>query len=397
MKRWTRFLVLASLALAGAALAAEPIKIGAMYILSGNFANYGTASKQGVQLAVEEINARGGILGRPVEVIFVDHGKPDQAVREAKRLILENKVDFLFGIDSSSVSLAVAPVANEYKVPLIVTHAATPRLTEMCLPYVFRTSNNARMDSWAAAAFAAKQPYKRWANIGPDYEFGRVSWEDFITRLKELKPDVEVVSEQWPKFGSSDYSSYITALMRAKPEAVFSSLWGGDFVSFGKQAIPFGFFKTIKFYVNPTGGALQALEPLGKSAPEGLLVSARYWFLYPETDANKAFVEKFHEKFGDYPSYNAGEAYSGMMMLAAAIEKAGSTDPDAVKAAFEADGGLKFESIEGLKWMRPADHQVFEDLVWGYTKHTDAYPFAILDPIVVVPAKDTLYPTKCAK
>ena len=385
------------LGLLGFALAAEPIKIGALYILSGNFANYGQASKEGATLAAEEINAAGGLLGRPVELIFVDHGKPDQAVREAKRLILEEKVDFLFGIDSSSVSLAVAPVANEHKVPLVVTHAATPRLTEMCLPYVFRTSNNARMDSWAAAAFAAKKPYKRWANIGPDYEFGRVSWEDFITRLKELKPDVEVVSEQWPKFGSSDYSSYITALMRARPEAVFSSLWGGDFVTFAKQAIPYGFFKSIKFYVTPTGGALQALEPLGKNAPEGLLVGTRYWFLYPKTEKNQAFVKKYYEKYGHYPSYNAGEAYSGLMMLAAAVKKAGSTDPDAVKAAFEADGGLKFESIEGLKWMRPADHQVFEDLVWGYTKLTPDYPFAILDPVIVVPAKDTIYPTKCAK
>lgn len=378
--------------------ASGPIKIGALNILSGNFASYGKASKEGIQLAVDEINARGGVLGRQLKLILVDsQAKPDVAVREAKRLILEQKVDFLFGIDSSSVSLAVAPLTDEYRVPLVVTHAATPRLTEGCHPYVFRTSNNARMDSWSAAALAAKLPYKRWANIGPDYEFGHVSWEDFINRLKELRPDVEVVSVQWPKFGSSDYTSYITALLRARPEAVFSTLWAGDFVTFVRQAKNFGFFDRVKLYVNPVGAALQSIGPLGKDAPEGMLLSARYWFLYPDTARNKAFVKAYRERWGEYPSYNAEEAYAGVYMLAKAIEKAGSTDPDAIKAAFEADGGMVFEAPEGRKWMRPADHQVFEALVWGYTTYSPKYPFAILKDITVIPEKDTVYPTKCAK
>jgi branched-chain amino acid transport system substrate-binding protein len=107
----------------------QPIKVGALFILSGNFAGYGKSGSQGAQLAAEEINARGGVLGRPIQLVVVDdQGNPEVGVREARRLILQEKVDFLFGIDSSSVALAVAPLTDEYKIPLVVTHAATPHL-----------------------------------------------------------------------------------------------------------------------------------------------------------------------------------------------------------------------------------------------------------------------------
>jgi branched-chain amino acid transport system substrate-binding protein len=239
-----------------------PIKIGALNALSGSFATYGKSGRQGAQLAIDEINASGGLLGRKLELIQVDdQAKPDVGVQEAKRLILNEKVNFLIGIDSSSVALAVAPLTNEYKIPLVVTHGATPALTEQCNPYVFRTSNNARMDAFAAADLAAKLPYKRWANIGPDYEFGHSSWNDFIARLKEKRPDVEVVGEQWPKGGESNYTPYITALVQQRPEAVFSALWAGDLVTFVRQANAFGFFKQIKLFEDPIGAALESIGP----------------------------------------------------------------------------------------------------------------------------------------
>ena len=234
----------------GVAVAQQPpIKIGALNVLSGSFAAYGKSGRQGAQLAIDEINAQGGLLGRKLELIQVDdQAKPDVGVQEARRVNLNEKVNFLIGIDSSSVALAVAPLTNEYKIPLVVMHGATPALTEQCNPYVFRTSNNARMDAYAAADLAAKLPYKRWANIGPDYEFGHSSWNDFIARLKEKRPDVEVVGEQWPKGGESNYTPYITALIQQKPEGVFSVLWAGDLVTFVRQAKAFAFFKHIKLF-----------------------------------------------------------------------------------------------------------------------------------------------------
>ena len=398
---WKRMLCVALVVLLGASAALaqkEPIKIGLINVLSGAFGAYGKSGKQGAEMAIDEINASGGVLGRKITFVQVDdQGKPDVSAQEARRLILNEKVNFLVGIDSSSAALAVAPLTNEFKIPLIVTHAATPKLTEGCMPYVFRTSNNARMDAMAAAELAAKLPYKRWANIGPDYEFGHVSWEDFIAHLKQLKPDVEVVSEQWPKGNESNYTPYITALVQARPEAVFSALWAGDLVTFTRQANAFGFFKQVKLFEDVIGASLESLTPLGKEAPQGALYSTRYWFLHPDTARNKAFVEAYHKRFNEYPSYNAEEHYAGMHMLAAAIKKAGSLDPEAIKKAFEADGGMTYEAPEGKKWMRPADHQVFEDLVWGYTTQSPQYPFAILKDITVVPEKSTVYPTKCGK
>ncbi len=385
------------MAATGLAMAqAGPIKIGEINVLSGSFAAYGKSGKQGALLAVEEINASGGVLGRKLELTQVDgQAKPDAALQEAKRLILNEKVNFLFGVDSSSVALALAPLTNEYKIPLIVTHAATQALTEQCNPYVFRTSNNARMDAFAAADLAAKLPYKRWANIGPDYEFGRASWQDFIARLKQQRSDVVVVGEQWPKGGESNYTSYITALVQEQPEAVFSALWAGDLVTFVRQANAFGFFKQIKLFVDPVGAALESIGPLGKEAPQNELFSTRYWFLYPDSPRNKAFVEAYRKRWGEYPSYNAEEHYAGVHMLAQAIKKARSIDAEAIKRAFEADGGMTFEAPEGKKWMRPADHQVFENLFWGYTTSSNQYPFVVLRDIQVVPEKDTVYPTKC--
>jgi branched-chain amino acid transport system substrate-binding protein len=374
----------------------EPIKIGAINVLSGSFAAYGKSGRQGAELAIEEINNAGGVLGRKLVLTQVDgQAKPDVAVQEARRLILNEKVNFLIGVDSSSVALALAPLTNEYKIPLVVMHAATPALTEQCNPYVFRTSNNARMDAYAAADLAAKLPYKRWANIGPDYEFGHASWSDFIARLKSKRPDVEVVSEQWPKGGESNYTPYITALVQARPEGVFSVLWAGDLVTFTRQANAFGFFKQIKVFEDPVGAALESIGPLGKEAPEGELVSTRYWFLYPDTKTNKDFVAAYHNKYGEYPSYNAEEHYAGVHMLVEAIKKAKSLDADAIKKAFEANGGMTYEAPEGKKWLRPSDHQVFENLFWGYTTKSDKYPFVILKDLTVIPAKDTIYPTKC--
>jgi len=398
-QRFTRYLgLMLSVAVStGLALAQQPpIKIGAINVLSGSFAAYGKSGRQGAQLAIEEINAQGGLLGRKLELIQVDgQAKPDVGVQEARRLILNEKVNFLIGIDSSSVALAVAPLTNEYKIPLVVMHGATPALTEQCNPYVFRTSNNARMDAYAAADLAAKLPYKRWANIGPDYEFGHSSWSDFIARLKEKRPDVEVVGEQWPKGGESNYTPYITALVQQRPEAVFSVLWAGDLVTFVRQANAFGFFKQIKLFEDPVGAALESIGPMGKEAPIGELFSTRYWFLQSQSKVNKAFVEAYHKKWGEWPSYNAEEHYAGVQMLAAAVRKAKSLDADAIKKAFEADGGMTYEAPEGKKWMRPADHQVFEALVWGYTTPSNDYPFVVLKDITMVPEKDTVYPTKC--
>lgn len=369
----------------------EPIRVGGLYILSGTLAGYGKAGSQGLQMAVDEINQAGGILGRPVELVVADEqGKPEVAVREAKRLVQDWGADVLVGIDSSGSVLAVADALNELQKPLLVTHAATPKLThENFNRYAFRVTSDARMDAYAAAMLAAELPYTRWATISPDYEFGRVSWEDFKTKLKELKPDVEFVAEAWPALGATDFTNHITTVMAAQPEGVFSVVWGGDLVTFVKQAKGFGFFDQIDIFVDPVGASISVLAPLGKETPENLLVSTRYWFLYPDTPANKKFVQDYYNRFGEYPDYVAHEGYAAVYMYKKAAEQVRSTDPEQIIAALE---GMTWDAPEGTKLIRAEDHQVFKDLVWGYTKHTDEYPFAILDRMTIIPKEQATYP-----
>ena len=298
MKRTT---VLAGIALvafgalpvAAPATAPQPIKVGVIYGLGGAAAPYTKPAVTGHEMAVEEINAAGGVLGRKLQlVIRDDQSKPDVGVREARDLILKEKVDFLTGIIHSGVALAVSEVAKEHKTLLLVSIAKTAALTEdKWHRYVFRATSNTLIEGRAAAILLAQQPFKRYAIAGPDYEYGHRMTEDFVAHLKKLKPDVQIVAEVWPKMGERDFTPHINALLQAKPEMVFSAIWGGDHIAFVKQAKPYGFFAKTQ-YLAIGQGDLDVVVPLGAEAPEGMWVSSNYTFYYPDAPANRDFVSR---------------------------------------------------------------------------------------------------------
>ena len=276
----------------GPAWAAEkPIKIGVVFIMSGPMGGYGKHGRQAVQLALDEINAQGGVLGRKVEALFEDDlMKPEKGAQIVKKFITEDQVDFIIGPTSSGVALALAPLVQEHKKILVLTQSAANSLTDAQFnPYLFSTLSNAMMHSRAGAYFLADKPYKRWMNIGPDYSYGKESWNSFVGKLKELKPEVEVVGELWPKLLEKDFTPFIQKIIEAKPDAVWASIWGNDAVNFIKQALPTGLFNTVKFAFTD-GAALETLIPLGKSMPDGLFVAARYFFLTPDSPLNRSFV-----------------------------------------------------------------------------------------------------------
>lgn len=373
--------------------AAKPIKIGAMYILSGGFATYGEFAREGVNMAISEINAEGGLLGREVTAIFEHEGGPtDQTIRTARRLVLEEKVDFLVGIDSSGRAEALVPVMPELQRILMLTHAATPRATgDLCNRYVFRCSVNLAQNAKAAALIAKDMPYRRWATVGPDYAFGHQSWEYFSRYLKELKPDVEIMEDAFfPKLGAEDFTPFITAMQDAKPDALWVSEWGNDLVNFIRQGNQFGLFEQIPTFM-ALGAAMEVLEALKDEMPLGVWVGTRYWFLTPETEINRTFVQNFHDRYGHYPSYNAQNGYVGVKLLAEAIKKAGTTDTDAVIQALE---GLEYEASMGHVRIRPEDHQAVVNVTWGQTAASDEYPFRILDPIRVLKAEEVTPPVE---
>ena len=383
--------LLVSLVLAlGTGWAAEkkPIKLGVVFIMSGKMGGYGKHGTQAIQLAMDEINARGGILGRKVEAIFEDDElKVDKGVQITKKFITQDKVDFIIGPTSSGVALAMAEIVEQHKKILVLTQSATNSLTDAKFNrYMFSTLSNAMMHSRAGAYLMASKPYKRWMCIGPGYSYGYESWNSFKAKLKELRPDIEIVGELWPKLTEPDYTSFIQKIIEAKPEAIWSPLWGMDAVTFIKQALPLGLFDKIKFAF-PDGAALETLVPLGKSIPEGLFVATRYFFLTPDSPMNRQFVKVYQERFKEYPDYMAQETYAGVYFLKAAIERAGTTNTEKVIAAVEKEP-LAWETPEGWKIMRKEDHQVVEDVVWGETAYSEKYGFAILKNMQSIQAEE---------
>lgn len=366
----------------GAAWAEEPpIKVGAIFISSGKLGGYGINAKKAIDMAVEEINAGGGILGRKLEAVYGDTKlKPEIAVETAEKFINEDKVDFLMGPTSSKVAMSLSEVSRKHRKILVVTQSATDALTGAKFnPYLFSTLSNAMMHSRAGAYFMAPKPYKKWMCVGPDYNYGHASWKMFIEKLKELKPDVEIVGEAFPKLLAKDYAPFIEEVMEVQPDAVWCPLWGGDAVTFIKQAKEKGLFEQAKF-VFPVGGALETMIPVGKDMPDGIYMSSRYFFTTPDSAMNHDFVKAYHEKYNEYPDYMSGETYAGIYFIKAAVERAGSVDPAKIIEAVERHP-FAWATPEGWKIIRKEDHQAVEDVIWGETVFSDKYGFPVLKNI----------------
>ncbi len=366
---------------------APPIKIGVMFVASGPMGGYGKHGFQAVQLAVDEINARGGILGRKVQALFEDTKlKPDVATEITKKYLQEEKVDFIIGPTSSGVAVAVSKLVTENKKILVLTQAAADSLTgDQFSRYQFATLSSAMMHSRAGAYYVAPKGYKRWFCIGPNYNYGWDSWAQFKAKLKELQPNAEFLGEQWPKLMEPDFKPFIEKILEAKPDAVWSPLWGMDAVNFIKQGLAMGIFNKIKFAF-PDGAALETLVPLGKDMPNGIYAASRHFFLTPDSDYNRRFVKAYRERFKDWPDYMAQETYAGVYFIKAAVERARTTDSEKVIQAVEREP-LAWETPEGWKILRKEDHAVIEDVVWGETTFSKKYGFAILKNIQSIQAE----------
>lgn len=374
---------------AGTSIAADTIKIGVLFPLSGRAADLGITGREGTELAVKEINEKGGVLGKKLEIIVTDSkANTQESVTIARKYIQKDKVNFLFGVVSSAVSLAIAEVAKSEKIIFMNTIGSTDSLTkEKWNKYVFRSGICNSQEGNALAIHTAKKGYKKYYNIGPDYEYGRTLWEIFKKKTKELNPSAEFTGEQWPKLFIGDYTPYINAIIQAKPDAVFCSLWGGDLVAFIKQAKPFGVFEKIKWII-PTGGDVTTVQALGNEMPTGLYVDQRYYFHWPNTKRNKEFTDKYKKAYNKYPSAWALQSYDGIYFLVEAIKKAKSLDTEKVITALE---GLTIESPRGKSSLRKEDHQLYCDYAVGVTKKDSKYPFLIVGDMEVIKAEKVIY------
>ena len=392
MLRVLTMLLALVLAMPLAASAQKPIKVGFPMILSGPGALFGEPASKGAQMFVDEINAKGGVLGRKLELLPRDtKGNADEAVRVSRELILKENVDFLVGTLTSAEGPAVSVVAKENKVVFIAPIPKTDQLTaaDKLHPYIFRVASTCTIEGRTAAELVAKWGVKRVATISPDYAYGQEVTKAFVDHLKKIKPDVEIVDQQWPKLGEQDYTPFINAQLAKKPEAVFSSLWGGHFVTFAKQAKPLGYFDAIKYNFFGAGEAAspETTKSMGADYPVGIWgnsYDAFYWTEGPP--AHRDYVARVSKYLKDeYPSSWAIQGYIGMQALTEAIKKAGSTDSDKVSKALL---GLTIDMPHGKLTIREKDHQANRAQIYGKTVKDPKYPFAIMKPAVYVdPAK----------
>lgn len=356
----------------------QNITIGCLYPMAGRGARYGHDSMVAAEMAADEINAAGGVLGQKIRLLFAaDRADPTHAVKAAIRYIEEDQVNFLMGVVSSAVGLAVSEVSKQYRMVFVGTDHASSRLTlESFQPYYFRVSNNTMQSMRAGAIFSSQQPWETYLYIGPDYEYGHRQWQDFRSFLMTQRPDVRFVGEIWPKLFEPDYKPYIEAILRRKPHVVVHGFWGGDAIAFTRQALPYRLFEQVTVVSFDAGGNYEVFEALGDDMPEGLILSARHHNNFPETTLNRRYVQSFYERAMRYPSYAAHGAYVGIHFIAKAVQKAGTAeDPEAFIGVAE---GLAIKNPkdrdEFTSWIRSIDHQIVQEQYIGVTERNEDFP-----------------------
>ena len=378
------------------------IRIGAMYPMTGRAGLYGKDSVAAAELAVDEINAKGGVAGYKIDVLFTDSkAKPAYAVRVAKRYISEDEVHFIFGVVSSGVGLAVTEVSKQNKKIFIGTDHASTRLTvDNFQPYYFRVSNNT-FQSMAAGALYLKElqsvkPWQSIAFIGPDYAYGHSQLDELKYNLDRYGVTYKLVGEYWPKIFTPDYTPYITSILNDKPDILVSGFWGGDTVAFIKQAKPYGLFDKMIYFHPDAGGNYELMSAMGEELPLGLILSARHHDNWPDTELNRNFVKKFKALTGRYPTYAAEGAYAGIYFIAKAVEKVGN--PDDTEALVKALEGMEIklpEDPDGFtSYIRPETHQVTQMQAIGVTVPNNQFPPAkrMLGDWKVYKAEDIIPP-----
>lgn len=336
------------------AWAQNPIKIGLPTVLSGGNAQYGTQAKRACELFGKEINAKGGILGRPLEFIYEDTGSdPATAVRKAQKLVEKDGVKFLTATVLSSEALAVSAKCPEWKVILMSTINGAGSLTAKAWNrYFFRVNTSGPMGARAVSLYLAEAPMKRLFGLGSDYAWGRDSVASFEKQITAVKK--EIVGKDYPPVGTKDFASYIGKIKQSKAEACYMALPGQDATIFFKQAFQFGLTREVKLITEIL--ELENMKAVGE-AMAGTIGSTRYPFTV-DTPKNRDFVKRFHAMHGVYPDMFDGETYEGLEWLAQVIQKVGTADD--VEKVIDAWEDSSYEGLEGPFFMRKCDHQAVQ-------------------------------------
>jgi branched-chain amino acid transport system substrate-binding protein len=328
--------------------------------------------KKGWELAVEQINAAGGIDGKQLEVISRDDtGDPATAIRIAEELTSKDGAVLLFGTFLSNIGLAVSDFAKQKEILFLASEPLTDALVwSKGNKYTYRLRPSTHMQAAMLAEQAAKLGKKKWATVAPNYAYGKDAVKAFKEELTKLQPDVEFVGEQWPPVFKIDAGSTVRALEQMKPDAIYNVTFGGDLAKFVREGSLRLLFED-RAVVSLLSGEPEYFDPLGAEAPEGWIVTG-----YPPADIktpeHEAFMKAYMERWDEMPKTGSIVGYNSVLSIKAALEKAGSTDTDAL---LEAMSGLKVPtSPTGPFMYRAADHQSTMGAYVGKTTVIDGKP-----------------------
>ncbi len=322
--------------------------------------------KKGMELAVDEVNAAGGVNGKKIELITRDdNANPGDAVRVAEELISREKIDVLMGTFLSNTGLAMTDFAKQKKFFFLAGEPLTDKIIwGSGNKYTFRLRPGTYMQAAMLVPEAVKLKKKRWAIVYPNYEYGQSAVAAFKQLLKAAQPDVEFVVEQAPPLGKLDAGSVVQALADAKPDAIFNVLFGADLSKFVREGNTRGLFKGREV-VSVLTGEPEYLDALKDEAPDGWIVTGYPWYGI-QTPAHKAFFLAYHGKYNDYPRLGSVVGYSAIKSIVAGLKKAKSSETDKLVAAFK---GLAVETPFGKITYRSQDHQSTMGAFVGKTKN----------------------------
>jgi branched-chain amino acid transport system substrate-binding protein len=343
-------LFLAAVPVSAAETPPKPILIGDLNSYTAQ-PNYTLRQKKGWQLALKEINANGGVLGRPLEVISRDEkGDPAIAIRVADDLTQHEGVTILMGCLLGNVCHALGEYADRYNVPIVRCCSPQIDASRRESDYAFAV-NSSYTQALVLADVVAKQGIRSWSSVAPNYIYGRTSVDKFVDQYRRQKSDFAFISQDWPTTGKLDTGAEVAKLNKINPDAIYSVLFGTDLSAFVRRGKKSGLFDHTMI-VSQEAGTPENLDPLEKELPAGWIVSG-----YPKSDPTKTehqkFIDRYVKEYGESPGFKSLEAYIGLKLIAAAIEKAGTVNRAAIRDALE---GLTIDTPIGPITMRKSDH-----------------------------------------
>jgi branched-chain amino acid transport system substrate-binding protein len=365
------------------------VTIGVDTATSGFFGESGVDGDDGITMAVNTINKSGGLLGKKVDVVFRnDNASVPTAISNTQSMIQNDHVVALLGASTSSTVGAMESLATQYKIPLMIWNGNDiATVTKDYSKYAFQLQPNTYMEPLGAAQYLSKLPFRRYYFITPDYSFGRDDIDSFQASMKSLGIHLINLGVSYTQIGQPSFTSDISAALATHPQMIFLGIFGGDEVTFIRQAESYNLFsKTAVF--GPTGtDTLLALK--GSTPTKNLYLNDRAPFFAIHSAAMTSFTNEFHKLYGSWPSEWAILAYSAVQTWAQGVQKAHSFGGNAVSAALK---GATIHSLRGTFQIEACDNQAVVPDYFGKVSSTilPKYGFPLLTDLFVSSPTKTL-------